>query len=174
MIELHDLTRLPYDGNGNSRHVVHFPTFLTKEENNSNFLLWAGLAYDLALMRAAPVGGSKYRAKSFGGGIKFTAQECEMQDRAERAFASFENSKVFKDSRLIKKAVEDSTERQEHVKKVLTNVAESKLLAGYGFAEALRECEIAAKTVEGRHKWHSIWLAAVHLSMELYEEVKCK
>lgn len=169
MIELHDLTRLPHDSNGNSRHVVHFPTFLTKEENSSNFLLWVGLLYPLALMRAAPMGGSKYSGKSFGGGIKFQAQEGQMQKLAEQAFASFENSKVFKDSRLIKKAVEDNDYMRLQSKRAV-----ERLQPSHAFAEVYANCDTAKSDKRIRAASVATWLAAVHLSMELYEEVTCK
>lgn len=172
MIELRDLTRLPYDSNGNSRHVVHFPTFLTKEENSSCFLLWAGLMYPLALMRAAPVGGSKYNGKSFGGGIKFQAQEGQMQKLAEQAFASFENSKVFKDSRLIKKAVEENAHMRSETKKAVAASVRGALSVSLAFAEVYANCDTAKSEKRIRAASQATWLAAVHLSMELYEEVR--
>lgn len=61
--------RIGLDVNGNSRHVVHFLS-----------LLPAGspLGYADALRAANRLGGRKYTARWFGGGVVFQAQECEL------------------------------------------------------------------------------------------------
>ena len=55
--------RVNNDINGNPRYVVHF--------------LDIDSSYDEALKRAKKVGGRKYRAKDFGGGIVFQSYNIE-------------------------------------------------------------------------------------------------
>jgi hypothetical protein len=66
--------------NGNPRWVVHFLNLLTDKEcetahaeahARSTFTLGTELMFEKALKKARTVGGVKYRAKWFGGGIVF-------------------------------------------------------------------------------------------------------
>lgn len=64
-----DWTRINCDANGNPRYVVHFLALLTPAECADK-----GYArYDQACARARKIGGRKYRAKSYSGGIVFTS-----------------------------------------------------------------------------------------------------
>lgn len=72
-----ELTRLPgYDINGNPRYVCHYLNLLTEEEKNNPEnvqRVYQGMSqgYHIALARARKIGGKKYRAKWYGGGIVF-------------------------------------------------------------------------------------------------------
>ena len=70
-----DVMRVNNDVNGNPRYVVHFTHFLTDKEMEDA----AGFSgYSLAVMRASTwIGGKRYRAKSFGGGIVFSSYNVE-------------------------------------------------------------------------------------------------
>ena len=62
-------TRVNNDTYGNPRYVVHFLALLTPAECADK-----GYArYDQACARARKIGGRKYRAPSYGGGIVFTS-----------------------------------------------------------------------------------------------------
>jgi hypothetical protein len=78
MIESLDLTRIDDDVNGNGRYVVHFLQLNTREELDKQGDEWIPIAekYALACERARAIGGKRYRAKSYGGGIVF--QECSV------------------------------------------------------------------------------------------------
>jgi hypothetical protein len=78
----HEVTayKVNHDQNGNPRWVVHFLNLLTDEEcetahaeahARSTFTLGTELMFEKALKKARTVGGVKYRAKWFGGGIVF-------------------------------------------------------------------------------------------------------
>ena len=78
----HEVTayRIDNDSNGNPRWVVHFLNLLTDKEceaahaeahARSTFTLGTELMFEKALQKARTVGGVKYRAKWFGGGIVF-------------------------------------------------------------------------------------------------------
>ena len=81
------MTRIKNDVNGNGRYVVHFLNLNTAEELAKEGADWIPVSekYELALKRAKKIGGRKYRAKSYGGGIVF--QSCytgELQAEIER------------------------------------------------------------------------------------------
>lgn len=61
-----EFTRISNDINGNPRYVVHFLNFLSDEELEKLSPLDK---YDAALRKSRAVGGKKYRARWFGGGI---------------------------------------------------------------------------------------------------------
>ena len=78
----HEVTvyRVDNDKNGNPRWVVHFLNLLTDEEceaaqaeahARSTLTFSTELMFEKALQKARTVGGVKYRAKWFGGGIVF-------------------------------------------------------------------------------------------------------
>lgn len=71
-IEFH---RVASDACGNPRYVVHFLNLLTREELNGDAWDENGRRvmdkYTMACARANTIGGRKYSAKSYGGGIVF-------------------------------------------------------------------------------------------------------
>jgi hypothetical protein len=69
-----DFFRVNNDINGNGRYVVHF---LAIPINESVPVL---NRYDEALKKARTIGGRKYTARWFGGGIVF--QSCSLQELA--------------------------------------------------------------------------------------------
>lgn len=56
---------------GTSRYVCHLFDLLTIEERSSYGLHTSEHLYNLACKRANKIGGKKYRAKHYGGGIVF-------------------------------------------------------------------------------------------------------
>lgn len=62
-------TRISNDTNGNPRWVVHFLKLLTREEVESSDDVLS--KYATACSRARSIGGRKYTARSYGGGIVF-------------------------------------------------------------------------------------------------------
>ena len=62
-------TRVNRDANGNSRYVCHFLRLLTASELADNASV--STKYEWAIIRAKTLGGKKYRAKAYGGGIVF-------------------------------------------------------------------------------------------------------
>ena len=72
-----DVLRVNNDVNGNPRYVVSFMWFLTDKEKAVG-----GGGYSLAVKRAnAWIGGKRYRAKSYGGGIVFSSYNVESECR---------------------------------------------------------------------------------------------
>ena len=70
-----DFFRVNNDINGNGRYVVHYLAIPVDESVS----VWDG--YEGALKKARTIGGRKYTAKWFGGGIVF--QSCSLQELAE-------------------------------------------------------------------------------------------
>ena len=69
--------RVKNDVNGNPRYVVHFLHFLTDKEKEG---VARFLGYSLAVKRAHDwIGGKRYRAKSYGGGIVFSSYNVESE-----------------------------------------------------------------------------------------------
>lgn len=68
-------TRAESDNCGNPRWVVHYLALLTKEEKEASAFNAEGRRvmdkYAIACKRANTIGGKKYRAKNYGGGIVF-------------------------------------------------------------------------------------------------------
>lgn len=66
-------SRVNNDANGNPRYVVHFLNLNTREELDRTDDAWIPISakYAIACKRANTIGGSKYRAKHYGGGIVF-------------------------------------------------------------------------------------------------------
>lgn len=93
-----DLIRLPgYDANGNPRYVCHYLNFLTEREHADASLQWERVgnvsrAYAIAIQRAKKIGGKKYRAKWYGGGIVFTDYENVIK-QAVKELMEAENAK---------------------------------------------------------------------------------
>jgi hypothetical protein len=66
-------TRVNSDYYGNPRYVCHFTHFITDNDNGG-----ALEKYAIACKRANKIGGAKYRAKNYGGGVVF--QSYSLQD----------------------------------------------------------------------------------------------
>lgn len=102
-----ELLRVGCDSRGNSRYVVHFLNFITdkdKEEAKmlsktcSPFNFPTHYEYELAIRKARKIGGKRYTAKHYGGGIVFTSNSKEaliqsinelMDDNTKEFFMSF-------------------------------------------------------------------------------------
>ena len=82
-----DVMRVNNDVNGNPRYAVHFLHFLTDKEKEgavgfSDYSLAGVSGYSIAVKRAnAWIGGKRYRAKSYGGGIVFSSYSVESECR---------------------------------------------------------------------------------------------
>lgn len=63
MLKIESFTRVKNDINGNPRYVIHF--------------LQVANRYDEALAICKKLGGSRYRAKNYGGGIVFQSYSVE-------------------------------------------------------------------------------------------------
>jgi hypothetical protein len=80
--EYHGVTlhRITNDTNGNGRYVVHYPELLPRGQRNGfTFLDASGniwpTPYDAALFNSRKLGGRKYTAKWYGGGIVFQSAD---------------------------------------------------------------------------------------------------
>lgn len=168
-------TRINNDVNGNPRLVVHFMYLLTREELDSN-LLTTGIKYDLALMRAKNVGGKKYHNKAYGGGIVFQDYEGCLGDTVNRAFESFEQSKVFNDA--LNQIVLTVVNSQDTYTKALgfCKVMHKKraLYAPCGFEMIVDICSDTAATLRKKYGLRvsasAVWIAAVYVILRLEEE----
>ena len=79
MMQPSDVMRVNNDVNGNPRYVVHFLHFLTDKERDAIPAMGA-VSYGRAIKRAnAWIGGERYRAKSYGGGIVFSSYNVESE-----------------------------------------------------------------------------------------------
>lgn len=81
-------TRVKNDVNGNPRHVCHFTdleTFNTRFYGRVNSTI--SERYARVVKLANKVGGRKYHNKFYGGGIVFTAYDCELQGIVNRILA---------------------------------------------------------------------------------------
>jgi hypothetical protein len=65
-----EFTRIKNDVNGNPRYVVHFLNLLTEKEKEFKPGGYKS-DYAVAVKRANKIGGRKYHAKAYGGGIVF-------------------------------------------------------------------------------------------------------
>jgi len=83
-----EFTRINNDVNGNPRYVCHFSSLLndTDEEQikqdfaaslSINPFKKLNFMYELAVSRAKKIGGKKYHAKQYGGGIVFQPYNIE-------------------------------------------------------------------------------------------------
>ena len=81
-----ELTRVGCDGAGNSRYVVHFLNFITEKDKEeakklsdtcSPFNFPTHYEYEIAVNKARTIGGKRYTAKHYGGGIVFTSNSKE-------------------------------------------------------------------------------------------------
>lgn len=64
-------TRVNSDSNGNPRYVCHFLNLNTQAELDNPNWIPVSEKYALAVSRSHEIGGRKYRAKHYGGGIVF-------------------------------------------------------------------------------------------------------
>lgn len=88
-----NLTRLPgYDVNGNPRYVCHYTALLTSQENGNPELAFRW--YQIAINRAHSIGGKRYRAKSYGGGIVFTDYENVIKAHIKRIVEEAEQAQI--------------------------------------------------------------------------------
>jgi hypothetical protein len=93
-----ELTRLPgYDINGNPRYVCHYLNLLTEQEKNNPEnvqRVYQGMSqgYHIALARAKKIGGRKYRAKWYGGGIVFADYESVIREHVKRVVREAEEA----------------------------------------------------------------------------------
>jgi hypothetical protein len=77
-----NFTRTTLDIYGNPRYICHLFDLLTTNERNSYGLTNYTQLYALACKRANKLGGRKYTAKRYGGGIVF--QSYNIADTCER------------------------------------------------------------------------------------------
>lgn len=77
-----ELIKVNRDANGNSRYVTHFFNILSDKEQKEIYEAYiknhggsslgvTSVQYMAAINKAREIGGKKYRAKDFGGGIVF-------------------------------------------------------------------------------------------------------
>lgn len=78
------LTRLKNDVNGNPRHAVHFLDLERPEDQSSMQSLTLPERYARIVKIANKLGGRRYHCKAYGGGVAFTAYECEMAGIVDR------------------------------------------------------------------------------------------
>lgn len=63
--------KISHDVNGNPRYVVHFLSLISCQEADG--IEGVGNAYNEAARKIKSIGGRKYRAKWFGGGLVFSS-----------------------------------------------------------------------------------------------------
>lgn len=164
-------TRLKNDANGNPRYAIHFLEFLTKQENHSSLLSWAGVKYELALLRASRVGGKKFHNKQYGGGIVF--QSYDIQGEAAHAFPSFEASPDFtKGYNQIALTLTNDRPFYEKALGQLVAVFQGKKQAKHAFYEILSLCEDCAKASKLRSTHAARWIAACYVVLELEDTAR--
>ena len=82
------LYRAKNDVNGNPRHVVHFTDLEPPETRDARRDAMGILErYEAVLKHARKLGGRRFHNKQYGGGVIFTAYECEMPERVARIIA---------------------------------------------------------------------------------------
>jgi hypothetical protein len=98
-----EITRVDCDNDGNSRYVVHFLNFITKEDKAKSYELSKTCTpfnfqtyyeYEIAVNKARTIGGKRYKAKHYGGGIVFTSNSkqalaesiAELMDETKQTF----------------------------------------------------------------------------------------
>lgn len=102
-----ELLRVGYDSNGTSRYVVHFLNFITDRDREEARLLSntcrpfhfpTHYQYEIAVRKARKIGGKRYTAKHYGGGIVFASNSKDaliqsinelMDDNTKDFFMSF-------------------------------------------------------------------------------------
>ena len=67
--------KIDHDVNGNPRYVVHFLVLAQPDEKNG--LKAVDMAYNEAARKIQSIGGKKYRAKWYGGGLVFSSYNLE-------------------------------------------------------------------------------------------------
>lgn len=165
-------TRITNDVNGNPRYVVHFLDLLTQEENNSTFLTWMGIKYDLALLRAKHASGKKHNTKAYGGGVVFQSYR-GVEHEVKSAFDLFENSKYYHNAENnIRLGVFNSAEDYHKVMNAMKDLLQTKQERDYRvtWSKIYAVCEAVAKDL--REKFNirmtqkAIWLGAVMVAIE--------
>lgn len=69
--------KIHHDINGNPRYVFHFLAFVPDLVIDYNNDMTVQKLYEIALERSRSIGGKKYRAKWFGGGIVLSSYHLE-------------------------------------------------------------------------------------------------
>lgn len=98
-----EITRVDCDNDGNSRYVVHFVNLVTEKDKEearklsqtcSPFNFPTHYEYEIAVNKARTIGGKRYKAKHYGGGIVFTSNSkydlyqsiAELMDETKQTF----------------------------------------------------------------------------------------
>lgn len=98
-----ELLRVDCDNDGNSRYVVHFLNLITDKDKEeaailsktcSPFNFPTHYEYEIAVNKARTIGGKRYKAKHYGGGIVFTSNSkqalaesiAELMDETKQTF----------------------------------------------------------------------------------------
>jgi hypothetical protein len=98
-----EMTRVDCDNDGNSRYVVHFFNLVTEKDKEearklsqtcSPFNFPTHYQYEIAVNKARTIGGKRYKAKHYGGGIVFTSNSkqalaesiAELMDETKQTF----------------------------------------------------------------------------------------
>lgn len=85
-----EFTRINNDTNGNPRKVIHFLDLNTETEKNDSSIPISE-KYRLAVKRAHKLGGRKYNAKAYGGGIVFQSyNDADLQKSIEETILADE------------------------------------------------------------------------------------
>ena len=88
-----DIYRAKNDINGNPRHVVHFTDLEPPEARDTNRARFTlPERYAAVLIHARKLGGRRFHNKQYGGGVVFTAYECEMSAIVARIVAMQRNA----------------------------------------------------------------------------------
>jgi hypothetical protein len=86
-----DLLRVNCDSNGSSRYVCHFLNFITEQDKEDARMLSntcrpfnfpTHYEYEIAINKARKIGGKRYTAKHYGGGIVFTSSSKEALEQS--------------------------------------------------------------------------------------------
>lgn len=86
--------RIDNDTNGNPRYVCHYVWLLTQDElDDPKFTN----RYNVALLRAKPLGGRKFHNKQFGGGIAF---QCYDREKLENDILALTETKPKPESKI--------------------------------------------------------------------------
>lgn len=105
-----EITRVDCDNNGNSRYVVHFLNLVTEQDKEeakklsqtcSPFNFPTHYEYEIAVNKARTIGGKRYKAKHYGGGIVFTSNSkqalaesiAELMDETKQTYYIYFNGR---------------------------------------------------------------------------------
>jgi hypothetical protein len=105
-----ELLRVDCDNDGNSRYVVHFLNLVTEKDKEeakklsqtcSPFNFPTHYEYEIAVNKARTIGGKRYKAKHYGGGIVFTSNSkqalaesiAELMDETKQTYYLYFNGR---------------------------------------------------------------------------------